>query len=168
MEVRRMNFWQRSRSISAEMPASISAALPASTKVSSVASGFAGRRAFARHRRPVFVPRCERRGIAARRDFGLPARQMIGRGQIDVEDRAAAGRIVETDLPMHAHDDLPHDAQPETGAGFFVPHRGIGLRELFENPRLEFRWDAGTVIAHRYANMIAMLLDRNDDFFPRW
>src|ERR1035438_5046507 len=149
------------------MPTSILRALSASTKACSVASGSAGRRAFARHRRPVLVPRSERRGIAASRDFGLPECQMIGRGQIDVEDRSTAGRIVETDLPMHAHDDLPHDAQPETGAGFFVPHRGIGLRELFENPRLEFGWDAGTVVTHRYANMIAMPIDRNDDFFPR-
>jgi len=105
--------------------------------------------------------------LASAAKLGLPARQMIGRGQIDVEDRATAGRIVKTDLSMHAHDDLPHNAQTKAGAFFFMSHRSIRLRKLFKNSRLDFRWEADAVVAQRYANMIAMLLDRNDDFFPR-
>ena len=59
-------------------------------------------------------------GADRRASPALRLRQPVGARQIDVKDRAAAGRVVEPDLALHAHDDLPHDAQPKAGAAFLL------------------------------------------------
>ncbi len=105
------------------------------------------------------LARDERRGIRLGREFGLPDRPMIGRRQIDVEDGAAAGRILESDLPLHVHDDLADDAQAEAGAAFLLSVRAIGLREFLENPRLEAGRNTGAVVTHRDMNVVSAGLD---------
>ena len=99
--------------------------------------------------------------------LGLPACEVIGAGKIDVEKsfrRRARRRI---NLAIHAHDDLPHNAEAEAGAGLMASIPGIGLREFFENPRLEVGRNTGAVVAHGDVSSVAPVFDRNGDFCPR-
>jgi len=59
--------------------------------------------------------------------------------KIDVEDRAAAVRILKRRLAAETRDDLLHDAQAETGPALCPCVRRIGLRELLQDARLEGR-----------------------------
>ena len=60
---------------------------------------------------------------------------LLPSGQIDVEEGAAALRILEADRAAQPGDDLLDDAEPEPGAAFAARVGGVGLREFLEYVR---------------------------------
>src|SRR3984957_462076 len=92
---------------------------------------------------------------------------MIPAGQLDVKDRAAAGRIGKAHFATEPIDDLLNDAEAKPGATLLAVVSGIGLSEFLEDERLEVDWDTQAVVAHRNANDVGFLLDRHHHFTIR-
>ena len=85
-----------------------------------------------------------------------------------MKDRAAAGRVIEADLPAEPRDDLLHNAEPKAGTALLPRVRGIGLREFLENARLEVLGNAVAVVSNGDKDRTAPPFDCDYDFFaPR-
>src|SRR6202795_3736540 len=82
-----------------------------------------------------------------------------------MKDGAAARRVVEPNIASQSLNDLLDDAEAEAGASLLPGGGAVGLRELFENVRLEVIGNTGAMIANRYANDVAIVLHCDQDFF---
>lgn len=82
-----------------------------------------------------------------------------------MKDGAAARRVVEPNFAAQSLNDLLDDAEAEAGASLLPGGGAVGLRELFEDMRLEVIGNTGAMIANRYANDVAIVLHCDQDFF---
>src|ERR1700682_3864740 len=81
-----------------------------------------------------------------------------------MKDSAAARRVVEPNIASQSLNDLFDDAKAEAGSALLPGSGAVGLREFLENVRLEVIRNSGAMIAHRYANNIAIVPYRDEDF----
>src|SRR5262245_49906201 len=81
-------------------------------------------------------------------DIMFAARRSLPGGQIDVENRAAAGSVFETHGAAKPGDDLLDDAQSETAAALVAGVAEIGLGKPFEDAGLELGRNSGAMIPH--------------------
>ena len=81
-----------------------------------------------------------------------------------MKDRTPIGHVVEAHLTAEPFDDLLHDAQTETGSTLLPGIRGVGLRKLFEDVRLEIGGHSRAVVPHRYADDLAAYLHQDQHF----
>ena len=84
----------------------------------------------------------QRAGRAQRGRWGPRHRQ----AQIDDETRPAARRALDADAPPHQAQQAAADRQAQAGAAVLPRGRAVGLREVFEDPRLRFRCDADATV----------------------
>src|SRR5258706_5150953 len=70
--------------------------------------------------------------------------------QFEPEAGAAAGAIVEADVPLHQLDQALADGEAEAGAALLARGGGVGLREAAEDAAVEGFRNAGPAILHRH------------------
>ena len=89
--------------------------------------------------RQMRIVLAKQKARGARLSMGIDVRagDMFPGGQIDVKNSAATGRIIEMNVAAQTRDNLFDDAQAEPGPALPARIGGVGLREFFENARLE-------------------------------
>src|SRR3989337_2658241 len=88
--------------------------------------------------------------------WGMPA-------QLEPEDAAAAGAVVEADAAVHQLDQALADGEAQARAALLPRRGGVGLGEAAEHLGAESFRDAGPAVVHADAHRLAARLQRDLD-----